>query len=124
MAALAGENKAQDMAGALMGLGNPLLDISADVDQSVLDKYGVKLNDAILAEEKHQPLYPELVAMDSVQYIGGGATQNSIRVAQWMSQAAPGMTSFVGCVGKDSYAEQLKAAVGSDGVNALYMEDE
>ena len=39
MAALAGENKAQDMAGALMGLGNPLLDISADVDQSVLDKY-------------------------------------------------------------------------------------
>jgi len=44
-----------------LGMGNPLLDISAHVDQAYLDKYGIKLNDQILAEEKHQPMYSEMV---------------------------------------------------------------
>ena len=44
-----------------MGMGNPLLDISAEVGQDVLDKYDVKLDSAILAEEKHLPVYKELV---------------------------------------------------------------
>lgn len=65
-----------------MGMGNPLLDISANVGQDVLDKYDVKLDSAILAEEKHQPLYKELIDGYSPQYIAGGATQNSIRVGK------------------------------------------
>lgn len=46
---------------ALVGMGNPLLDISAEVPDSVLAKYGLEPNNAILAEEKHMPLYKELV---------------------------------------------------------------
>jgi len=46
----------------------------------------LKLNDQILAEEKHVPMYKELAAMSEVEYIAGGATQNSIRIAQWMLQ--------------------------------------
>lgn len=42
--------------GALVGMCNPLLDIQADVGLDLLDKYGMKQNDAILAEEKHLPL--------------------------------------------------------------------
>lgn len=45
-------------------------------------RYELKLNNAILAEAKHQPLFNELVANYKVDYIAGGATQNSIRVAQ------------------------------------------
>ncbi len=75
-----------DLQGAILGMGNPLLDISADVPIEVLEKYGVTLNNAILAEEKHLPLYKELIEHYPVQYIAGGATQNSIRVAQWMLQ--------------------------------------
>jgi len=55
--------------GSLMGMGNPLLDISADVGQDILDKYDVKMDNAILAEEKHVPLYKELVENYSPQYI-------------------------------------------------------
>ena len=55
-----------------MGMGNPLLDISATVGQDLLDKYDVKLDSAILAEDKHQPLYQELVSKYAVQYIAGG----------------------------------------------------
>jgi adenosine kinase len=64
---------------SILGMGNPLLDISAEVPTSVLEKYGVTLNNAILCEEKHLPVYAELVKDHDVQYIAGGATQNSIR---------------------------------------------
>ncbi len=73
-----------NLQGAILGMCNPLLDISAEVPTDLLQKYELSLNDAILAEEKHQPLYSELVKNYPVQYIAGGAGQNSIRVAQWM----------------------------------------
>lgn len=42
----------------------------------------MKPNNAILAEEKHKPLYDEMVEKYKVDYIPGGATQNALRVAQ------------------------------------------
>jgi len=111
-----------------MGMGNPLLDISANVPQEFLDKYDVKLDTAILAEEKHMPLYKELVDNYPVQYIAGGATQNACRVAQWMLTAAgkpPNQVAFLGCVGKDdAYCKQLEDCTTKDGVLAHYMKDE
>jgi len=107
----------------LLGMGNPLLDISAVVPQEFLDKYGVKLNDAILAEEKHAPMYEDMTKQFEVEYIAGGATQNSIRVAQWMLQV-PFATAYMGCVGKDGFADEMKKACLADGVNANYMIDE
>ena len=61
--------------------------------------YDIKLNTAILAE-KHFPLYDELASKINVEYIAGGATHNSIRVAQCMLQI-PRATSYRKCVGKD-----------------------
>lgn len=66
----------------LLGMGNPLLDISANVKEDLLRKYCLKPNDAILAEEKHMSLYDVLVTDYNVEYTAGGATQNSLRVAQ------------------------------------------
>ena len=65
-----------------MGIGNPLLDISASVDDDFLKKYDLKANDAILAEEKHKPLYDELIEQYNADFIAGGAVQNTMRVAQ------------------------------------------
>merc|ERR1719197_1596411 len=60
--------------------------------------------------------------MAGVQYIAGGATQNSIRVAQWMLQEQ-GATAYMGCVGKDDFAAKMKACCEKDGVKTAYMED-
>ena len=110
--------------GAILGLGNPLLDISAEVPLELLNKYGLKTNNAILAEEKHLPLYGELEKEHAVSYIAGGATQNSIRVAQWMLRV-PGATAYVGSVGKSCrYADALRDAARADGVSTLYYEAE
>jgi adenosine kinase len=110
------------MAGVLLGMGNPLLDISAKCDAETLTKYGLKGGDAILAEEQHFPLYDELMANPEVEYIAGGATQNTIRVAQWMMQTA-GASSYMGCVGQDANATTLEECCKKDGVNAVYRKD-
>lgn len=68
--------------GILLGIGNPLLDISATVDDDFLKKYELKANDAILANEKHKPLYDELIEQYNADFIAGGAVQNTMRVAQ------------------------------------------
>lgn len=107
---------------AILGMGNPLLDISAEVAQTTFDKYGLQPGAAILAEDKHKPLYDELAAMKDVQYIAGGATQNSIRVAQWMLQE-PGKTAYMGCIGEDAFGQKLQEACKADGVAAHYMID-
>lgn len=84
--------------GIVLGVGNPLLDISADVGQELLDKYGLKLNNAVLAEPAHLPLYRELVDNFKVSYIAGGATQNSIRVCQVRVCAAAVAMCVLRCV--------------------------
>lgn len=107
---------------AILGMGNPLLDISADVTQETFDKYGLLPGNAILAEDKHQPLFAELAAKPDVKYVAGGATQNSIRVAQWMLQE-PGKTAYMGCIGEDDFGKKLTDACKQDGVDAKYMID-
>ena len=109
--------------GLLYGMGNPLLDISADVPANYLEKYSLKPNDAILAEPKHLPIYQELVDNYQVEYIAGGATQNAIRVAQWMLQK-PFMTSYIGCIGKDEFGKQLQKQATNDGVRVQYLVDD
>eukprot|EP00468_Gymnochlora_sp_CCMP2014_P008700 CAMPEP_0167752578 /NCGR_PEP_ID=MMETSP0110_2-20121227/7219_1 /TAXON_ID=629695 /ORGANISM="Gymnochlora sp., Strain CCMP2014" /LENGTH=352 /DNA_ID=CAMNT_0007638215 /DNA_START=39 /DNA_END=1097 /DNA_ORIENTATION=- len=109
-------------ASVLLGVGNPLLDISSHVDKKLVDKYGLKMNNAILAEEKHLPLYKELTDMKDVQYIAGGATLNSIRVAQWMMQKK-GASSYIGCVGTDDYSKKMSECASADGVTPVFMKD-
>ena len=109
-----------DLQGCLLGMCNPLLDISAEVPLNLLQKYDVSLNNAILAEEKHIPLYKELIAEYPVQYIAGGATQNSIRVAQWML-GTPGCTAYFGAVGNDEFGDKLQACASDDGVLVHYQ---
>ena len=41
---------------SLFCMGNPLLDIQVSNGEALLKKYDLKSNDAILAEDKHQPM--------------------------------------------------------------------
>lgn len=111
------------MSKKLFCIGNPLLDISADVDQAFLDKYGVTLNNAILCEEKHLPVFKDLVDNHKPLYIAGGATQNTARVAQWQTNE-PGAVTYAGSIGKDEFGQKLKDAAAADGLTTLYMENE
>ncbi|KAJ3271569.1 hypothetical protein HDV01_006531 [Terramyces sp. JEL0728] len=103
----------------LFGIENPLLDISAVVKPELLEKYNLKANDAILAEDKHKPLYEELVRDYEVVYIAGGAAQNTMRGAQHL--LPPKSVVYVGAVGKDANCEILNKAAAKDGIHTEYQ---
>lgn len=102
----------------LLGMGNPLLDISATVKSELLTKHNLKANDAILTEDEQ--IFQDLVGEYSVDYIAGGATQNSIRVAQWVL-GKPNVTSYMGCVGADDSGKILEEKAREAGVNVRYQ---
>lgn len=110
--------------GALFGMGNPLLDLSVSLEGIVgsvfLRKYGLEANNAILAGKEHVPMYEEMADAFEVDYIAGGATQNSIRVAQWLLGKKKSATYF-GCIGNDKFGKVLQSNASEDGVNALYQ---
>ncbi|GEQ68770.1 hypothetical protein JCM33374_g2439 [Metschnikowia sp. JCM 33374] len=106
----------------LVCLGNPLLDLQVDVDAAYLAKYDLKADDAILIEEKHQPIYDEVLQMPGLKLVAGGAAQNTARGAQYILPADS--VVYFGSVGNDVYAEKLKEANAQYGLKTQYQVQE
>lgn len=87
----------------------------------MLEKYGLKPNDAILAEETHLGIYEDLLHNRSAVLLAGGAAQNTARGAQYI--LPPKSTIYIGCVGKDKYADILREKNDAAGVRAEYLVD-
>ncbi|KAL8736973.1 MAG: hypothetical protein Q9181_002141 [Wetmoreana brouardii] len=97
-------------------------DIQAEDDNgALLQKYSLKPNDAILAEEKHMPLYSDLLSRKH-HLIAGGAAQNTARGAQYI--LPPSSVLYIGCVGRDDYASQLRSACDKAGLRVEYRVDD
>ncbi|KAF2395958.1 adenosine kinase [Trichodelitschia bisporula] len=106
----------------LICLENPLLDIQAVGNEALLEKYGLKANDAILAEDKHLDLYEDLLQNYDAKLIAGGAAQNTARGAQYI--LPPNSAVFIGSVGKDKYSETLKETCAKAGLRVEYRYDD
>jgi len=106
---------------ALLCLENPLLDIQAVGNPALLEKYNLKANDAILAEEKHLGIYEDLLNNYSAKLIAGGGAQNTARGAQYM--LPPNSVVYLGGVGDDKYAAILHDAVKTAGLRVEYRVD-
>ncbi|CAF1552159.1 unnamed protein product [Rotaria magnacalcarata] len=107
--------------GTIFGIGNPLLDIIAEVPISFLETYNLKANDAILAADAHRELN-ESVLHDypNHRFVAGGATQNSMRAATWLLQQ-PNICVYMGCVGEDKYHPLLHDAAAKSGLLLSYQ---
>ena len=105
--------------GILMGIGNSLLDLTVVTEKSFLDRFSLLPNNAIIAGPAQKNLYDTMLRELKPAFLAGGATQNSIRVAQWLLQT-PRATTFFGSVGDDEYGEILKKTAESVGVNVRY----
>jgi adenosine kinase len=88
----------------------------------MLEKYGLKPNDTILAEEKHMGIYDDLVSNHDAKLIAGGAAQNTARGSQYI--LPPSSVWYVGCVGDDEYAQTLQEKCKKAGVHTEYRVDE
>nr|AYV89096.1 adenosine kinase 1-like [Tetranychus truncatus] len=117
-------NQVELTEGCIFGLGNPLLDLIAEVDEKFLEKYGLKADDAILYEDKHQGLEKDMLAQYSVNYVAGGSVQNTMRITEWCLGFKPNICTFMGCIGKDEFGDRMQQEAIKDKLTCVYRIDE
>jgi len=111
----------------IVGVCHCLLDISAHVDDDFIEKYEVPIGSAVLATESQFPMYEDMQRLSKVEYIPGGATLNSVRIAQWIlgARAVAGvkdrLTGFIGAIGEDIYGEYIENICSREGVSTCLM---
>lgn len=88
-------------------------DISGKGDDAMIKQYGMKLDDTVLAEPHQLGLYDDLINNRDAKLVAGGGAQNTARGAQYM--LPPNSTWYIGCVGKDQYADTLREACKKEG---------
>ncbi|XP_030835365.1 adenosine kinase 1 [Strongylocentrotus purpuratus] len=106
--------------GKIAGFGIPLLDFIADVDDRLLDRYGLECDSSNQATEEQKVLYDELSRHPRVQVIPGGAVPNALRIAQWLL-GIPNITMSFGCIGDDAFGKILTDKSQSEGVYVQYQ---
>jgi len=79
----------------------------------MLEKYGLKYNDTLLAEPHQMHLYEDLIQNRNAKLIPGGAAQNTARGAQYI--LSPNSVWYIGCVGDDEYANILREKCAEEG---------
>ncbi len=79
--------------GILLGLGNPLLDITIAGDAKFLEKYGLQANNAIEADDRHKKMFDDIVQNHNPTYIAGKAT-NELSSGSHRAKSALVMNGF------------------------------
>lgn len=102
--------------GIILGVGHPLLDIICRVESTFLDKYGLKADDSIRANDSHQRLYTEITEQFECQYSAGGSVQNSLMAVQWVLNQ-PNCVTFMGTIGDDHYGRVMIKKTSEHGIN-------
>jgi len=107
----------------ILGICQPLLDISAKVSDDFIKRYKINIGSALLATDHQLPMYDEMSKLPIVEYIPGGATLNSIRIAQWIlgSGITERSTGFIGAIGDDIYGQKIESICTSEGVSMCLM---
>jgi len=100
-------------------MGNPLLDIQVTNGGTLLEKYNLKENDAILASPEQMSIYEDVVKDYTPIFVAGGAAQNAARAAAYV--LPPGSVVYTGCVGDDDLADQLREANRKEDVESAYL---
>ena len=109
--------------GFIIGIGNPIIDISNDTTKESIDKYGLAFGQTIFANDSNIGFYDELEKAQNCSYVPGGSVTNSIRVSNWMFNKNPNLKSaLIGCVGKDEYGDRIILELKKVGVDTRFLQ--
>lgn len=110
--------------GILLGVGSPLLDISAKVGNGYLERFQLQAGTKVISGEKQINIYPELCSWFPTEYLPGGSALTTIRVAQWMLHLEKA-TSIIGAIGLDEKAARLIEACEKTGIrHEFYVQED
>jgi adenosine kinase len=65
----------------IIGIGNPILDISANVEEESLRKYNLEYGRTVFKNDENVGIYDYLESQKDVTYVAGGSITNTIRIA-------------------------------------------
>ena len=111
---------------SLIAIGDPIVDITSEIDTEIIKKYNMKWGDTVFLDENNDNgVYGELERMPEVRYIPGGAVENSLRVLAWCLNMDPNnkdkfKITMMGCAGDDLYKQKVLNALKELNVNALF----
>ena len=114
---------------SIIGIGDSIVDIVAEIESNLIEEYGLKLGDSIFASEDSAEgnieLFKILESMPSVNFVPGGSVQNTIRVLSWIlnidesNHRKQFKVSMLGSLGDDLYKKKIENALKELGVNPI-----
>ena len=112
---------------SIIGIGDPIVDITSEVDDDLIRKYNLKGGDTIfLDESENAQIFDEIERLPEVRYIPGGSVQNTLRVLSWcLNMNSNNRNKFhltmLGCVGEDIYKLKIVNALKELNVYPLFQ---
>jgi adenosine kinase len=64
----------------ILGIGNPIIDISATVTEETIKKFNLDWGKTVFANDSNVGFFDELESQSDVTYIPGGSVTNSLRI--------------------------------------------
>ena len=109
---------------SLIAIGNPIVDILAEIEKSSIQKYRLVWGQTIFADQSNIGFFNELESKPQVTYVPGGSIQNTLRTCSWCLQMEPRnrgkyKITMLGAVGNDSYNDKVTNALKYAGVKPL-----
>ena len=109
---------------SMIAIGNPIVDISNNVSDEVIEKYKLRWGETIFANESNVGFFDELQKDKNVKYIPGGSIKNTLRTTSWCLGMDPNnkkicKITMLGATGKDSYRNKIEDAFQFAGVKPL-----
>jgi adenosine kinase len=120
----------------LLCIGNPLIELHAEIPLGVLDRFGIPVNSTITAEERHMPLRELLETSYQVEYAPGGGAATTAMAVRTLCRISDGgrMTesadkdersfpvALLGGVGRDVLAYKLRELLHEAEVQPLFSD--
>ena len=120
------KNKERKELHSIIAIGDPIVDISSEIDSETIKKHNLKWGDTVFLDENSNDtgVFDDLESMPEVKYIPGGSVQNTLRVASWCLNMEPNnrnkfKLTMLGCVGEDMYKMKILNALRDANVNPL-----
>lgn len=101
----------------IFGACNPMVDITANVTKKFLKRYELLPNDAIIGTDANVKIYDDMKSnyADTLTFTAGGSGYNTLRIASWILNI-PNVNVFMGCVGRDEYADLIVSKADEAGL--------
>ena len=101
----------------VLGIGNSLLDITLEVDESVLKELGLKKGEMILIDKDKNKYLLEKLKAHSCKTSPGGSCSNTIAGISILG----GKTAFIGKIGNDEIGRIYEKKTKESGVEGKFV---